>query len=415
MEEELFELLNSNEFNKLDEYYSRETYLDILGVSRKELVHSNFLAWLFNPKANHGLGDYAIRKLLEMNYRNMPKGLKEYISVGNYEIVKFDIARELSTNGSGYLDLYMNLELNLNKQKTEELYVIVENKVESKEGKDQTLKYQQWVERTIKSKNVVMIYLTADTEENITSDRFVKVSYTELNNKVLKLCERKIENPNAKYLLSDYICCLSQPLLNPMEDNIDDFTHTVLAISDNEIEWVNSLIKKYEKQLLYIIDELVSRNNKLIQGIYKSKLTTFKGIFNVIESLDIDIPDIQLKLDKILNNKIVKIVYNSKEYRPYGKNKNSIGYLVRDMIENYVKENKVTYENLLNILNKKQWISPWVDELVTNGMPKDPDHFYMSENDMVKLSDCKIYVARFWTSDDAIEMTKLLNQSITVK
>ena len=134
-----------------------------------------------------------------------------------------------------------------------------------------------------------------------------------------------------------------------------------------------------------------------------------------MKSLDIDIPDIQLKLDKILNNKIVKIVYNSKEYRPYGKNKNSIGYLVRDMIENYVKENKVTHENLLNILNREQWISPWVDELVTSGMPKDPDHFYMSENDMVKLSDCKIYVARFWTSDDAIEMAKLLNQNITVR
>lgn len=44
MEKELFELLNSKEFNILSGYYEKPTYLGFLGVSRKEVVHSNFLA-----------------------------------------------------------------------------------------------------------------------------------------------------------------------------------------------------------------------------------------------------------------------------------------------------------------------------------------------------------------------------------
>ena len=37
---------------------------DILRVSSQEIRHSNFLAWLLNPKGSHGLGSYFLKRIL---------------------------------------------------------------------------------------------------------------------------------------------------------------------------------------------------------------------------------------------------------------------------------------------------------------------------------------------------------------
>jgi hypothetical protein len=53
----------------------------VLGLERYEIRHSNMLAWLFNPKENHGLRDGFLRMFLEKlcEFDNLP--LKEYISM----------------------------------------------------------------------------------------------------------------------------------------------------------------------------------------------------------------------------------------------------------------------------------------------------------------------------------------------
>jgi hypothetical protein len=58
-------MINSEEYIKLYDYYNQKTFMDILGVSRRENEHSNFLAWLFNPSENHGMDDYPLKKLLQ--------------------------------------------------------------------------------------------------------------------------------------------------------------------------------------------------------------------------------------------------------------------------------------------------------------------------------------------------------------
>ena len=84
------------------------------------------------------------------------------------------------------------------------------------------------------------------------------------------------------------------------------------------------------------------------------------------------------------------------------------------MIEKYAQDNDVTFEELKTILNSKEWLSPWVDELISKNIPNDPECFYMQEEDKVTLKDCNIYVARYWIYDDALKMAQLLKQDIKV-
>jgi len=57
---------NNSSVNKLDTYYKTKSISEILGVSRKEIPHSNFLAWIFNPNDSHFIGDFSIKKLLDI-------------------------------------------------------------------------------------------------------------------------------------------------------------------------------------------------------------------------------------------------------------------------------------------------------------------------------------------------------------
>lgn len=412
MQKRIFTMLNSEEFNNLVNYYERQTYLDILGVSRKEVVHSNFLGWLFDSKSNHTLGDYAVRKLLEVCYDYLPQNIQGLVAMGNYEISNLNVSREIKTDNSGILDIFMNFDLFKDDNTSEKLYIIIENKVESQEHDEQTLKYQQWWENSdLKNENVLMLYLTPHLGETLSSNRFIEVSYTDLSNRILKYCEMKEINSIAKYLISDYICCLSQPSVSA--SNGDDTTHTILTVSDVVKEQVEKLVNKYEEEIGYIINGLVSRDDKFINDVYQARVVTFKGIFYTMLEITNDKTLIE-KINSIMFNKIKKIEFNNRIYQTYGRKRNSIGYLVRFMIEKYAQDNDVTFEELKIILNSKEWLSPWVDELISKNVPNDPEHFYMQEEDKVTLKDCNIYVARYWIYDDALKMAELLKQNIKV-
>ena len=63
---EIIKFKNDVISQKLDKYYSTKSYSEILGVSRRELSHSNFIAWLLNNQESHDLSSYPIKKFLEI-------------------------------------------------------------------------------------------------------------------------------------------------------------------------------------------------------------------------------------------------------------------------------------------------------------------------------------------------------------
>lgn len=412
MEGKIFSLLNSTQFNNLQEYYEKPTIFDILGVSRKELPHSNFIAWLLSPKESHGLRDFAIRKLLEIKYKALPSAIKDCVLTGDYEILKANVSREVPLGNAvakGFLDIFIELKLELGDQ-VKDFYIIIENKIESEEGQDQTSRYQQWFEYTYKEADVLMLYLSSKENTNLSGDRFVNITYTELSNQLLSYCEVKASDEATKKLIQDYICCLSQPLI----EGDDDKKHEVLAINGKEVQLVKELLQDHKETLLYIIDELVTMKNAQVSRIYKSNISTFKGIFNVMLLLD-ETVDYADKVNTLLENKVRKFAYNGRIYIKSGKKHNSFGYLVRAMINNYTMEVDTTYEELKALLTSKQWLSPWIDEIVTNTVPEDIDHFFMSEDEILRLGKERIYVARYWTCDDVIGMSELLKQELEVR
>ena len=54
--EAISQLENDAEFHELVEKTRRLNIFEVLGITKTEIRHSNFLAWLLDPKEAHGLG-----------------------------------------------------------------------------------------------------------------------------------------------------------------------------------------------------------------------------------------------------------------------------------------------------------------------------------------------------------------------
>ena len=67
----MMEFNNDPVVQQLQSFYQNETVPEIFGVSRREVSHSTFLAWFFNPTSNHGLGDAPLIQLLELYLKSI--------------------------------------------------------------------------------------------------------------------------------------------------------------------------------------------------------------------------------------------------------------------------------------------------------------------------------------------------------
>ncbi len=58
-------LVGNRDLERPEALLDRFNILEALGVVRQELRHSDFLAYLMDPRDNHGLGDTFVKRLLQ--------------------------------------------------------------------------------------------------------------------------------------------------------------------------------------------------------------------------------------------------------------------------------------------------------------------------------------------------------------
>ncbi|PKV51720.1 PD-(D/E)XK nuclease superfamily protein [Aquimarina sp. MAR_2010_214] len=213
---------------KLKLFLSQPNYLEILGISHRELQHSNFLAWMMNSRASHDIGNYFLKSFI--NLLPLPPEDKIRINLSNLEGTK--IHREFND-----IDLLIvNTELKFT--------ICIENKIKaSKSGDNQLLKYYEIV-------------------ENTWSDKEHKNYYVYLTPFPRTLTEKEIE--------IEYVNLTYQSILDILEDTV---------ISKRPSEETTPLIDNYINNLKKNIMG-ISEEAKLAQEIYKKHKTAIDFIVN---------------------------------------------------------------------------------------------------------------------------------------
>jgi hypothetical protein len=132
---QLEDLANSKDLQRLETLLAEFNIFEALGLVRQELRHSDFLAFLLNPRQNHRLGDVFQREWYRI------------------DILVVDEARQF--------------------------VCAIENKIDTPEHSDQLARYRQVVAREYPACRPVFVYLTPDGAEP-SDEAYTPLSYTDV-------------------------------------------------------------------------------------------------------------------------------------------------------------------------------------------------------------------------------------------
>ncbi|QDK99006.1 hypothetical protein FM020_14370 [Acinetobacter tandoii] len=261
--DEIIKFKNDPSFLELENFYYSKSFSEILGVSRREISHSNFLAWLLNHTENHGLGDFPIKKLLDIilisdrnNLRTKHSILYNTFITENYNIEKTIVKSEYSIENAGRLDIYLDLRILINDEQ-QNLKIIIENKVESKENNDQTNNYFRYFNSNKKKNEIIIyVYLTPIStlelielnEPECNCKEFIQINYQSLVDYLIEPALKQNISNQTKNILMEYLKSLSQPAIDSETDMHKQ--ELIMALGNEERKLLSIFWQKHQKLIL---------------------------------------------------------------------------------------------------------------------------------------------------------------------
>lgn len=189
---------------------------DVLKVSRSETKHSNILAWLLNPKEDHGLGSQILDGLIRVICQQ-----SDDEKVLHFLAHRWDDARVIREWGNADYRLDILIESQISKNKF--AVIAIENKIDSKDRKNQLSNYYKEVSGVYPSHynkgRVLFVYLTPDGSEPVDGDcegKWICLSYKQVLSVIddALLSERQISD-SMRGIISNYVTTLRR---NVVED-----------------------------------------------------------------------------------------------------------------------------------------------------------------------------------------------------
>ncbi|MBR4156904.1 MAG: PD-(D/E)XK nuclease family protein [Bacteroidales bacterium] len=275
MKNKILNLINSIEFQELNSYYNEKTIFGALNVERNENRHSAFVAWWLNPKSEHGLGDATLKLFLRLVAtkewgesifkQNDKVDFYSRVLAGDYNITireDFELEKSVgklsSNNSKGRIDIWSALELTAEdedgKDSSLAVGMVIENKIYSNEGKNQTVRYFDAVNSYMKELPSEMEYsgmgiLLTATKQKPSCDQFINITYQELLTYVIEPLMSSVDADSSQFVEA-FVRNLGRPALT--ENNKH---YGVLAVS------------KKEKMLL---ERVVTNNRDIFESTFAS-------------------------------------------------------------------------------------------------------------------------------------------------
>jgi len=237
---------NDKNIQELKEFYSTKSFSGILGVERREMSHSNFIAWILNDTESHNLGQFAIRQLFDMlleygeakiknsldkynqiNEKNLQfDNLYKALMLNSYIIEDLEIGVEKVLTG-GRIDIIVSMTIQSSKDDIElpqKVNLIIENKVDSSEHSSQTTTYYNYYTTDAKYKddlNLFVFLLPISTQkikealENKESlaecEHFISINYQLLSDNIFERALNYDISDRVKFIITEYLLSLRKP------------------------------------------------------------------------------------------------------------------------------------------------------------------------------------------------------------
>lgn len=267
MKSELERFLFENiELEKLESKLNEFNVFKVLGLVDYEIKHSNFLAWLLNPKENHGIGNYFLKKIVSaFLYRN-PHEFLSFIEAESLTFSDVIIKREWKN-----IDILIIIN-----EKNKSFIFTIENKIWSTEHNSQLSKYKTIIEEEFNDNEKHMkfyIYLSPDSNRNdnlqLPWSPFYYSSIVDVLGQTIDY-HREIVNSQIISVIYDYYSVLNSYVI--MSD--EKVKELCKIIWQNHKDAIDTLIANKPNVIADFAEVFIEKLNKI--GLNKKKNIEFK-------------------------------------------------------------------------------------------------------------------------------------------
>jgi hypothetical protein len=145
---------DAQELEYIESLLDRFNIFEAIGFIGQEIMHSRFLAFLLDPRQNHGLWDVVLKMMLKRAsaISNAASVLKKFEVIGNRNMEQTVVQTEVYTH-DGRIDILLLNEVG-------KWAIVIENKVWTTEHSDQLDRYYRYVRKNHSGWQIFGIYLT---------------------------------------------------------------------------------------------------------------------------------------------------------------------------------------------------------------------------------------------------------------
>jgi hypothetical protein len=248
----------------------KRTIFDIIDKKRDELIFSSVLKYFLDPKEDHKLQDYFLHRFLHLLINNNRKNLnkrkanREILDSSN--LCKANVFIEYSIGEDGRLDIFIELP--------NKLACVVEVKLFSYEGNEQTLRYKKWTEKNFSNKYelILLCYLTPDGQK--AESDFISISFEKIISIFNPEKIKSKSNKDYQFLLENFYEWIKE--LKPMDKKTKKYCMELYKKYKAEI----NMILENSPKVLFMRDthEYIKNTNSNFEVHYsKNWLNLFPG------------------------------------------------------------------------------------------------------------------------------------------
>ncbi len=217
-------------------------------LKRDENSYSDFLAYFLNPNENHGMEDRFLKKFVF----TVVKGENELVGDMKTDLHPIDIEMSSFNDVNIYREYnfseYGRVDILIEDQGNESL-ILVENKLYSKEGKNQTNRYWEAVNKKFDptkypDRNRLLIFLSPDGLD-AENENFISISYQVLVDTTEELIDENNMPVETKRILTNYMKNLKE-----------------ITVDNEKIKLAEQIYAKYAE----IIDFIYSVGNDQLES-----------------------------------------------------------------------------------------------------------------------------------------------------
>jgi len=161
---------------------------ELAGLNRDEVRNSSILAWILNPRGNHGLGSFALTAILQ----SLNKSLNTHVATFPIEVERDCVVRT-EYNPDGDISNRVDIQI-----EGKSFYLIIEVKIDAVEGENQIQRYGNISEKQARERPWLIVYLTPSGKAPNTAgdykEKVVCMSWLEISKLIRPTLEKKHGN-----------------------------------------------------------------------------------------------------------------------------------------------------------------------------------------------------------------------------